>query len=370
MPPYDYLIVGAGFFGAVFAREAASRGKKCLVLDKRDHIGGNAFCEAISSVTVHKYGPHIFHTSNERVWQYINRFAEFNNFVNSPLASYHGRIYNLPFNMNTFNQLWGTSFPQEAKEKIAEQTARYRDISPANLEEQALALVGCDIYEIFIKGYTEKQWGRPCSELPPFLIKRIPLRFTYDNNYFNDKYQGIPAGGYNGIFAKLLSGCDLQLSADFFAEKKPLTLAGKIVYTGAIDEYFSYRYGALEYRTTLFETEELETDNYQGNAVVNYTDAAVPYTRIIEHKHFEFGNGPSTVITREYPAAWKSGMEPYYPLNDERNGRLYDMYRRLADKEQRTIFGGRLAEYRYYNMDEVVISALLAADKELGINKT
>lgn len=370
MARYDYLIVGAGFFGAVFAHEAASRGKRCLVFDKRKHVGGNAFCEAISSVTVHKYGPHIFHTSNDRVWRYINRFAEFNNFVNSPLASYHGKIYNLPFNMNTFNQLWGTAAPEMAKEKIAKQTARYKNTSPSNLEEQALALVGHDIYEIFIKGYTEKQWGRPCSELPPFLIKRIPLRFTYDNNYFNDRYQGIPVSGYNGIFKKLLAGCDIQLSTDFFAEKNPLALADKIVFTGMIDEYFSYRYGGLEYRTTAFETEELKTDNYQGNAVINYTDAAVPYTRIIEHKHFEFGSGPSTVITREYPAAWRSGMEPYYPLNDERNNKLYNMYRPLADKEERTIFGGRLAEYRYYNMDEVVTGALLAAEKELGINKT
>lgn len=366
MALYDYLIVGAGFFGAVFAHEVAVRGKKCLVIDKRDHIGGNAFCEKQASITVHKYGPHIFHTDDEKVWKYIRHFAEFNNFINSPLASCCGKIYNLPFNMNTFNQLWGVTTPEKAKEKIAEQTEPYKNIFPSNLEEQALALVGPDIYETFIRGYTEKQWGRSCKELPPFIIKRIPLRFTYDNNYFNDRYQGIPLGGYNNIFEKLLERCETQLSTDFFVEKNTRSLADRIVYTGMIDEYFSYRYGALSYRTAVFETEELKIEDYQGNAVVNYTDAAVPFTRVIEHKHFEFGKQPNTVITKEFPAEWSPGREPLYPIGDERNVALYKKYSELAAEEKNVIFGGRLAEYKYYNIDEVVRRALLAAEKELG----
>ena len=366
MALYDYLIVGAGFFGAVFAYEAARRGKKCLVLDRRPHIGGNAACVNVSSIAVHKYGAHIFHTDSREIWTFINRFSEFNGFINSPVANCGGRIYNLPFNMNTFNALWGTATPDAAKKKIEEQTAPYKGTVPSNLEEQALALAGPDIYEKFIKGYTEKQWGRPCSELPPYIIKRIPLRFTYDNNYFNDRYQGIPAGGYNGIFEKLLKNCDVQLSTDFFHEKKARSFAEKIVYTGMLDEYFSYRFGALEYRTLTFGTELLETENFQGNAVVNYTDADVPYTRIIEHKHFEFGKQPVTVITKEYPAVWQKGMEPFYPLNDERNNRIYNEYKRLAAEEKNVIFGGRLAEYRYYNMDEVINGAITAANREFS----
>lgn len=363
---YDYLVVGAGFFGAVFAYEAARRGKKCLILDKRPHIGGNAACVNVSSITVHKYGAHIFHTDSREIWSFINRFAEFNAFVNSPIACSGGKVYNLPFNMNTFNSLWGTVTPADAKKKIEEQTAPYKGAVPSNLEEQALALAGPDIYEKFIKGYTEKQWGRPCHELPPDIIKRIPLRFTYDNNYFNDRYQGIPAGGYNGIFEMLLKNCDVQLSTDFFHEKKARSFAEKIVYTGMLDEYFSYRFGALEYRTLTFNTELLKTENFQGNAVVNYTDADIPYTRIIEHKHFEFGKQPVTVITKEYPAVWQKGMEPFYPLNDERNSRIYNEYKRIAAEEKNVIFGGRLAEYRYYNMDEVIYGAITAANIEFS----
>lgn len=366
MAPYDYLIVGAGFFGAVFAYEAARRGKKCLVFDKRPQIGGNACCVNISSITVHKYGAHIFHTDSSEIWNYVNRFSEFNGFTNSPVACCGGKIYNLPFNMNTFNALWGTASPEAAKKKIEEQTAPYKGITPSNLEEQALTLVGPDIYEKFIKGYTEKQWGRPCTELPSYIIKRIPLRFTYDNNYFNDRYQGIPSGGYNGIFEKLLKDCDVQLSTDFFVEKSARSLAEKTVYTGMLDEYFSYRFGALEYRTLTFDTQLLETENFQGNAVVNYTDAEVSYTRIIEHKHFEFGKQPVTVITKEYPAVWQKGMEPFYPLNDEHNSLIYNKYKRLAAKEKNVIFGGRLAEYRYYNMDEVIYGAITAAKREFS----
>lgn len=363
---YDYLIVGAGFFGAVFAHEAAAHGKKCLVIDRRSHIGGNAFCETVSGITVHKYGPHIFHTSDKTVWRYINKFAEFNNFINSPLAYCNGRIYNLPFNMNTFNQLWGTATPDAAKDRLAAETAPYRKTAPSNLEEQALYLVGRDIYEKFIKGYTEKQWGRPCRNLPPSVIKRIPLRFIYDNNYFNDVYQGIPNGGYNCLFERLLKRCEVCLSADFFSDKDFTDAAEKIIFTGALDEYFSYRYGPLEYRTLTFETSTLPVEDYQGCAVVNYTGAEVPYTRVIEHKHFEFGKQRCTVITKEFPAEWAQGAEPFYPIGDERNQSIYQKYFDLAAEEKNVIFGGRLAEYKYYNMDEVVAGALAAAKKEFG----
>lgn len=366
MRPYDYLIVGAGFFGAVFAYEASMRSKRCLVIDRRPHIGGNAFCENISGITVHKYGPHIFHTSDKTVWRYVNSFVEFNNFINSPLAYSNGRIYNLPFNMNTFYQLWGTATPGAAKDRLAIETAPYRKTTPTNLEEQALHLVGRDIYEKFIKEYTEKQWGRPCRTLPPSIIKRIPLRFIYDNNYFNDIYQGIPNGGYNGLFERLLERCEVCLSADFFLNKDFANVAGKIIYTGALDEYFSYRYGALEYRTLTFETLTLPVADYQGCAVVNYTGAEVPYTRIIEHKHFEFGKQPCTVITKEFPSEWACGAEPFYPIGDKRNRSIYRKYFELATAEKNVIFGGRLAEYKYYNMDEVVARALMAAKKEFG----
>lgn len=367
MPAYDFLVVGAGFYGAVFAYHAASAGKKCLVIDKRKHIGGNAFCETQSSITVHKYGPHVFHTNIEKVWRFITRFTEFNNFVNSPLARNGNEIYNLPFNMNTYNKLWGVITPEEAKEKIAEQTRPYRAKIPSNLEEKALSIVGPDIYEKLIKGYTEKQWGRRCAELPTSIIGRLPLRFNYDNNYFNDVHQGIPAGGYNGIFEKLLKGCELQLSADYFSIKNPESLADSIVYTGMVDEYFDYRYGALEYRTVTFVTEEIDAENFQGNAVVNYTDAETPYTRIVEHKHFAFGKQPTTVITREYPAEWEAGKEPLYPVNDAKNNGLYKRYRQLAEREKNVIFGGRLAEYRYYNMDEVIDSAMQTAEKVFSL---
>ncbi|WP_279010289.1 UDP-galactopyranose mutase [Synergistes jonesii] len=367
MPAYDFLVVGAGFYGTVFAYHAASAGKKCLVIDKRKHIGGNAFCETQSSITVHKYGPHVFHTNDEKVWRFITRFADFNNFVNSPLARFGDEIYNMPFNMNTFNKLWGVVTPKEAKEKIERQTRPYRDNIPTNLEEKALSLVGPDIYEKFIKGYTEKQWGRPCRELPASLINRLPLRFTYDNNYFNDRYQGVPIGGYNGIFEKLLKNCELRLDTDYFLIKNPFSIADKVVYTGMLDEYFGCRFGVLEYRTIDFVTEEVDVDNFQGNAVVNYTDAETPYTRIVEHKHFEFGAQPTTVITKEYPLEWQVGREPLYPVGDEKNSALCRRYRELAEKESRVIFGGRLAEYRYYNMDQVVAGAIAAAEKELSL---
>jgi UDP-galactopyranose mutase len=363
---YDYLIVGAGIFGAVFAREATEKGKKCLVIDKRGHVGGNAYTEAIGGIVVHRYGAHIFHTSNREAWEYVNRFADFNHYVNSPVAVYGDKLYNLPFNMNTFYALWGTKAPAEAKAKIDEQVARESIAAPRNLEEQALSLVGRDIYEKLIKGYTEKQWGRPCKELPAFIIKRLPVRFTYDNNYFKDPWQGIPVGGYTGIVEKLLRGSDVRLSTDYFQNRGELdACAKKIVYTGRIDEYYGFVYGPLEYRSLRFETERLETENYQGNAVVNYTEAAVPYTRIIEHKHFEFGSQPTTVITREYPDGWGQGKEPYYPVNDQKNGQLYARYKQLADMEKRVLFGGRLAEYRYYDMDQVIVEALRAAKAEL-----
>lgn len=365
METYDYLIVGAGLFGATFAYEAKKRGKKCLVIDRRDHLGGNIYCENVEGINVHKYGAHIFHTSSKYLWDYVNQFVEFNRYTNSPLANYNGEIYNLPFNMNTFNKLWGVVTPQEAKEKIEEQRKEATITRPRNLEEQAISLVGTDIYEKLIKGYTEKQWGRKATELPSFIINRLPVRFTYDNNYFNDPYQGIPIGGYNVIINKMLEGTDTELSTDYFKEKERLDpLAEKIVFTGMIDEYYDYRFGSLEYRSLVFEHEVLDTANYQGNAVVNYTDRETPYTRIIEHKHFEFGDQEKTVITKEYPKEWEKGDEPYYPVNDEKNSALYKKYKELADHEEKVIFGGRLAKYQYYDMHHVISQALKAVAKE------
>ena len=363
---YDYLIVGAGPFGAVFAHEAKKRGKRVLVIDKRSHTGGNMYCEKVEGINVHKYGAHIFHTSNKEVWDYVNQFCTFNNYINSPIANYKGEIYNLPFNMNTFNKLWGVVTPQEAKEKIENQVKESNITEPKNLEEQAISLVGKDIYEKLIKGYTEKQWGRRCTELPAFIIKRLPVRYTYDNNYFNDKYQGIPEGGYNVIFDKLLEGIDVELNVDFFDKKgELLQKADKIVFTGMIDQYFDYQYGVLEYRSLRFEHETLDEENHQGNAVVNYNEREVPYTRIIEHKHFEFGKQPKTVITREYPAEWKQGDEPYYPVNNEKNAEIFKKYQELAEKEKNVIFGGRLADYRYYDMHHVFERALEVVKEEL-----
>jgi len=362
---YDYLIVGAGPFGAVFAYEAKKRGKRVLVIDKRSHTGGNMYCEKVEGINVHKYGAHIFHTSNKEVWDYVNQFCTFNNYINSPIANYKGEIYNLPFNMNTFNKLWGVVTPQEAKEKIENQVKESNITEPKNLEEQAISLVGKDIYEKLIKGYTEKQWGRRCTELPAFIIKRLPVRYTYDNNYFNDKYQGIPEGGYNVIFDKLLKGIDVELNVDFFDKKgELLQKADKIVFTGMIDQYFDYQYGVLEYRSLRFEHEILDEENHQGNAVVNYNEREVPYTRIIEHKHFEFGKQPKTVITREYPAEWKQGDEPYYPVNNEKNAEIFKKYQELAEKEENVIFGGRLADYRYYDMHHVFERALEVVKEE------
>lgn len=361
---YDYLIVGAGFFGAVFAREMTDLGKKCIVIDKRPHIGGNCYTESIEGINVHRYGAHIFHTSDEEVWEYVNRYARFNNFVNSPMAVYGDELYNLPFNMNTFSRLWGVRTPAEAKAKISEQIAGLGIAEPHNLEEQALSLVGRDVYEKLIKGYTEKQWGRPCRELPAFIIRRLPLRFTYDNNYFNDRYQGIPEGGYTAIFEQLLDGIEVRLGTDYDAVRDGIS-AVKTVYCGCIDEFFGYCYGELAYRSVRFENEMLDTDNYQGNAVVNYTDADVPYTRIIEHKHFEFGKQDKTVIGREYPVAWSRGTEPYYPINDSVNTALYEKYAELAKTRPDVIFGGRLGQYRYYDMDKVIRAALDAVRAEL-----
>lgn len=362
---YDYVIVGAGLFGSVFAHEAKKRGKKCLVIDKRNHIGGNIYTEQVEGINVHKYGAHIFHTNNKKIWEYINDFATFNRYTNSPLANYRGELYNLPFNMNTFNKLWGVVTPVEAKEKIEQQKANTGMAEPQNLEEQAISLVGTDIYEKLIKGYTEKQWGRSAKELPAFIIKRLPVRFTYDNNYFNDRYQGIPIGGYTGIIEKMLEGIDVRLNVDFFKERKELeSLADTVVYTGMIDQYYDYKHGVLEYRSLQFETSILEdTDNYQGNAVVNYTDKETPYTRIIEHKHFEFGTQSKTVITKEYPMEWKPGDEPYYPINDDKNSEMYKKYKALAANEKNVIFGGRLATYKYYDMHQVIGSALATVDK-------
>ena len=351
MKQYDYLIVGAGLYGAVFAHEAKKAGKKCLVIDKRSHIAGNIYTEPVEGINVHRYGAHIFHTNNKTVWQYVNQFAEFNRYTNSPVANYHGEIYNLPFNMNTFNKMWGVVTPAEAKARIEQQKAEAGITDPQNLEEQAISLVGTDIYEKLIKGYTGKQWGRPCTELPAFIIKRLPVRFTYDDNYFNALYQGIPNGGYTAMVEKMLDGTEVRLNMDYLADRDALNaLAEKVVYTGPVDAYFDYKLGALQYRSVRFETEVLDTDNYQGNAVVNYTDAETPYTRIIEHKHFEFGTQPKTVISREYSAEWKKGDEPYYPVNDEKNGALYAAYKKLADAEPGVIFGGRLGvSVEYYN---------------------
>lgn len=356
---YDYLIVGSGLYGAAFAYEMKKKGKKCLVIDKRNHIGGNIYCEKIEDINVHKYGAHIFHTSNKKIWEYINQFAEFNNYINSPIARYKDELYNLPFNMNTFSKMWGIVTPQEAKDIIQSQIADLNITNPENLEEQALSLVGRDVYEKLIKGYTEKQWGRDCKELPAFIIKRLPLRFTYDNNYFNDRYQGIPIGGYTRIIEKMLEGTEVLLNTDYkeFAAKNG-NVSNKVLYTGMIDEYFDYQLGVLEYRSVRFEQERYEMDNYQGNAVVNYTDREVPYTRIIEHKHFEFGKQPVTIISKEYSSEWHKGDEPYYPVNNEKNDSLYERYCQLAESEKNVIFGGRLGSYKYYDMDKVIEAAL------------
>lgn len=361
---YDYLIVGAGLFGAVFAYEATKKGKKCLVIDKRDHIAGNIYTKETENINVHQYGAHIFHTSDRKIWDYVNFFADFNNYINSPVAVYKDELYNLPFNMNTFSKMWNIKTPSEAKAIIEKQIEELNITEPQNLEEQALSLVGTDVYEKLIKGYTEKQWGRDCKELPAFIIKRLPLRFTYDNNYFNDRYQGIPIGGYTKIVEKMLEGSDVLLDTDYFEFIKGNEgIADKVLFTGMIDEYYDFCYGHLEYRTVRFETEVLDCDNYQGNAVVNYTDREVPYTRIIEHKHFEFGKQEKTIISREYSTEWEPGMEPYYPVNNERNNDLFEKYKALADKEEKVIFGGRLGNYKYYDMDKVIIAALEAVEK-------
>jgi UDP-galactopyranose mutase len=363
---YDYLVVGAGLFGAVFAHEASKRGKKCLVIDKRNHTGGNIYCETIEGIGVHKYGAHIFHTSDREVWDFVNQFVEFNRFTNSPMANFNGELYNLPFNMNTFNKLWGVTTPQEAYDKIEEQKTKEGILEPKNLEEQGISLVGKDIYQKLIKGYTEKQWGRSATELPPFIIKRLPVRFTYDNNYFNDLYQGIPCEGYNVLIDRLLENCEVRLNIDFFNNKQELEkISHKIVYTGMIDEFYNYAFGTLQYRSLMFETEVLDVPNYQGNAVVNYTDRETKYTRVIEHKHFEFGTQEKTVISKEYPIEWETGIEPYYPIPDERNNLLFLNYKELADKEQRVIFGGRLADYKYYDMHQVIKVALEKVKLEL-----
>jgi len=363
---YDYLVVGAGLYGSVFAHEAHAKGKSVLVIDKRPNIAGNVYTEEVEGINVHKYGAHIFHTNNKSVWEYVNRFAEFNRFTNSPVANYHGELYSLPFNMYTFNKMWGVVTPEEAEAKIEGQKKAAGITEPRNLEEQAISLVGTDIYEKLIKGYTEKQWGRPCSELPSFIIKRLPVRFTFDNNYFNALYQGIPMGGYTKMVAHMLEGIEVRLNTDYLEHKEELDqIARKIVYTGPIDAYFGFQLGALEYRSVRFETEVLDKSNFQGNAAVNYTDAETPWTRIIEHKWFEFGTQPKTVISREYSSEWKLGDEPYYPVNDEKNGKLYQLYRDLADREKGIIFGGRLGEYKYYDMDKVIESALAMCDKEL-----
>ena len=363
---YDYLIVGAGFFGAVFAHEAQKQGKRCLVVERRGHIGGNCYTADVESIHVHRYGAHIFHTSDQQIWTYINQFCTFNNYVNSPIANYRGEIYNMPFNMNTFSRLWNISTPAEAKAIIDAQRAD-APAQPQNLEEQAISLVGRDIYEKLVKGYTEKQWGRSCTQLPAFIIRRLPVRFRYDNNYFNDRYQGIPEGGYTPIFEKLLDGIDVRLNCDYFDHRDELRAqCRKVVFTGPIDRYFDYCYGPLQFRSLRFESEVLDMENYQGNAVVNYTDRETPYTRVIEHKHFEFGTQPKTVITREYPMDWHPGDEPYYTINDEKNNQLYQRYAALAEREPDVLFGGRLGEYKYYDMDKVIASALGFAARELN----
>ncbi len=366
MKKYDYLIVGSGLFGAVFAYEAKKHGKTCLVIEKRNHIGGNIYCENVNGINVHKYGAHIFHTSSRKIWDYVNQFAEFNHYVNSPVAVYKDELYNLPFNMNTFSKMWGIKTPDQAKEIIEKQKALFNIENPQNLEEQALSLIGKDVYEKLIKGYTEKQWGRSCTELPAFIIRRLPVRYTYDNNYFNDRFQGIPIGGYNQIIEKMLGDTDVLLETSYKDYIKNHDISGmKIVYTGNIDEYFDYQFGALQYRTVRFETEILpDVDNYQGNAVVNYTEREIPFTRIIEHKHFEFSSVPGTVISREYSSEWKVGIEPYYPINNDDNNALYKKYAALAEKEQNVIFGGRLGRYQYYDMDKVIAAALAATEEE------
>lgn len=363
---YDYLVVGAGLYGAVFAHEAKEAGKSVLVIDKRPNIAGNVFTEDVEGIHVHKYGAHIFHTSNKATWEYVNQFAEFNNYINSPVAVYKDELYNLPFNMNTFSKMWNIRTPQEAKDIIAKQIEELHIEEPKNLEEQALSLAGRDVYEKLVKGYTEKQWGRDCTELPAFIIKRLPLRFTYDNNYFNDRFQGIPMGGYTKIIEKMLDGVDVKTNTDYFEFiKENPDIAEKTLFTGMIDEFYGYKLGALEYRSVRFETEVLDCDNYQGNAVVNYTAREVPYTRIIEHKHFEFGQQEKTVISREYSSEWKVGMEPYYPVNNDANNALFEEYKKLAAKEDRVIFGGRLGNYQYYDMDKVIEAALELVSKEL-----
>ena len=373
---FDYLVVGAGLFGSVFSHEAGKRGKTCLVIDRREHIAGNIYTNETRGIHVHEYGAHIFHTSNQKIWDYMNQFARFNHFVNSPMAIYKDEIYNLPFNMNTFSKLWGIKTPEEAKNRIKEQINGLSIGEPQNLEEQALSLAGRDVYERLIKGYTQKQWGRDCRELPRFIIKRVPLRFTYDNNYFTDPYQGIPVGGYTAIIEKMLEGTEVRLNTDFKMFEKSQKMAAergedfisydKLLYTGMIDEYFDRCLGCLEYRSLRFEKEDMpDCENYQGNAVINYTDCEIPFTRIIEHKHFEFGKGTGTVITREYPAAWKPGDEPYYPINDERNNTLFANYQKLAKQEEKVLFGGRLGQYRYYDMDKVVEAALDMVKSEL-----
>ena len=363
---YDYLVVGAGLYGAVFAQQAKAAGKSVLVIDKRPNIAGNVYTENVEGIHVHKYGAHIFHTSNKKVWEYINQFAEFNNYINSPIARYKDELYNLPFNMNTFSKMWGIVTPQEAKDIIQLQIADLNITEPKNLEEQALSLVGRDVYEKLIKGYTEKQWGRPATELPAFIIKRLPFRFVYDNNYFNDEYQGIPKGGYNKLIESLFEGADVRLGTNYFSAREELdSLVDKVLFTGCIDEYYDFRFGHLEYRSLRFEHERLEMENYQGNAVVNYCEREIPYTRVIEHKHFEFGKQPHTVITREYPSAFTPGDEPYYPVNDERNMRLYEKYKELAIHTPGVLFGGRLAQYAYFDMDDTVAAALVLAQNEL-----
>ncbi len=361
MKKYDYLVVGAGLFGATFAYEMTKKGRSCLVIDRRSHIGGNIYCENINGINVHKYGAHIFHTSDKKIWDYVNQFAEFNNYINCPVANYKGTLYNMPFNMNTFTKLWSDVVtPADAVAKIEQQRAELSGKEPSNLEEQAISLVGRDIYERLVKGYTEKQWGKDCTELPAFIIKRLPVRFTFDNNYFNDRYQGIPMGGYNVIIEKMLEGSDVELNVDYLKNREQYCgCADKILYTGMIDEYFDYALGNLDYRSLRFETELLEgVANYQGNAVINYTERQIPYTRIIEHKHFEFGTQPDTVVTREYPCDWKLGDEAYYPVNDDKNNTLFARYKEMAAREEKVIFGGRLGNYKYYDMDKVIAAAL------------
>ena len=363
---YDYLIVGSGLFGSVFAFEAKKAGKKVIVIDKQSHIGGNCYSEKQHGIDVHQYGAHIFHTNSKVVWDYINQFSTFNNYINSPVAKYKNELYNLPFNMNTFYTMWGVTTPSEAIAKIEQQRLTINTKNPENLEEQAISLVGIDLYEKLIKGYTEKQWGRSCKELPAFIIKRLPVRFRFDNNYFNDKYQGIPESGYTEIFEKLLSGIKVELNSDFFKNRAEYeSLAEKIVFTGMIDNYHDYQYGTLEYRSLRFDHKTLDEENYQGNAVVNYTEREIPYTRIIEHKHFTFGTQPKTVITYEYPANWQPGDEPYYPINDDKNSKIFQKYKELADREKSVIFGGRLANYKYYDMHQVIAEALEVSKKEL-----